>query len=104
MALRLPGNTDPTMRGRTGSEVIDHEILAEMASSLGAAGRKVEQVMARLHAHAGDAESRRDLLREAAAAVYAYFIQRELCGLRRHQDVIREYRIPDEVLARLGAT
>jgi hypothetical protein len=39
----------------------------------------------------------------AAQAVYAYFIQRELCGLRRHRDVIREYAIPDEVLARLGA-
>lgn len=103
MALRLPGSTDLSMRGRTGLEVLDYEIVEEMATALGAAGRKVEQVMARLHAHSGDAESRKALLKEAAAAVYAYFIQRELCGLRRHQDAIREYRIPNEVLVRLGA-
>ena len=47
--------------------------------------------------------SARSLLKRAAEAVYAYFIQRELCGMRRHQDVIREYRIPNEVLVRLGA-
>ncbi|WP_348630558.1 DUF6665 family protein, partial [Mesorhizobium sp. M7A.F.Ca.CA.004.02.1.1] len=32
-----------------------------------------------------------------------YFIQRELCGLRKHDAVIREYNIPRAVLARLGA-
>ncbi|WP_348639918.1 DUF6665 family protein, partial [Mesorhizobium sp. M7A.F.Ca.US.001.04.1.1] len=32
-----------------------------------------------------------------------YFIQRELCGLRKHDAVIREYNIPKAVLARLGA-
>ena len=37
------------------------------------------------------------------AAVYAYFIQRELCGLRRHDEIIRDYAIPREVLVRLGA-
>ena len=30
--------------------------------------------------------------------------QRELCGLRRHGEIIRELAIPDEVLARLGAS
>jgi hypothetical protein len=35
--------------------------------------------------------------------VWKYFIQRELCGLRDQRDVIREYRIPNEVLMRLGA-
>jgi hypothetical protein len=42
-------------------------------------------------------------LRNAAAAVHAYFIQRELCGFRRHDDVIREMGIPRSVLVRLGA-
>ena len=36
-------------------------------------------------------------------AVYAYFIQREVCGFRRHDEIIREFAIPQEVLARLGA-
>jgi hypothetical protein len=103
MSLRPPGSTDLSSRGRTGLEVLDHELVSEMATALGAAGRKVEDVMGRLHAHNGDGESRKALLKEAANAVYAYFIQRELCGLRRHHDVIREYRIPNEVLVRLGA-
>jgi hypothetical protein len=30
-------------------------------------------------------------------------VQRELCGLRDQQQIIAEYRIPGEVLARLGA-
>lgn len=103
MALKLPGSTDLAARGRTGLEVLDVEIVAEMATSLGTAGRKVEAVMVRLHAHQGGAEERKALLKDAAEAVYAYFVQRELCGLRRHDDVIREYGIPREVLVRLGA-
>ncbi|PSJ60606.1 DUF6665 family protein [Kumtagia ephedrae] len=103
MALKLPGSTDLAARGHTGLEVLDYEIVAEMATSLGTAGRKVEAVMARLRAHQGEADQRRALLSEAAEAVYGYFVQRELCGLRRHDDVIRDYGIPREVLARLGA-
>jgi hypothetical protein len=103
MSLKLPGSNDLAMRGRTGLDVLDYEIVAEMATTLGTAGRKVEAIMARLHAHQGDADERLALVRAAAEAVYAYFVQRELCGLRRHDDVIREYGIPREVLARLGA-
>lgn len=104
MALKLPGSSDLAMRGRTGLEVLDYEIVAEMATALGTAGRKVEASMARLHTHQGDSEERMALVKEAAGVVYAYFVQRELCGLKRHDDVIREYRIPREVLVRLGAT
>lgn len=83
--------------------LLDHEIAAEKASSLGRAGERVEQTLARLRAHNGNVLGRIALQKEAAEAVYAYFIQRELCGMRRHQDVIREYQIPNEVLVRLGA-
>lgn len=83
--------------------LLDYEIAAEKASSLGRAGRRVEEALAALGAFEGESDNRRLLLKEAAEAVYAYFIQRELCGMRRHQDVIREYGIPNEVLVRLGA-
>ena len=59
--------------------------------------------LTRLKAHADSEEGREALLKAAAEAVHAYFIQRELCGLRRHGEIIRELAIPDEVLARLGA-
>ena len=59
--------------------------------------------MALLYAFDGEAAERRLLVKQTADAVWAYFIQRELCGLRRHDDAIREYGIPREVLVRLGA-
>ncbi|MGB3501273.1 MAG: DUF6665 family protein [Mesorhizobium sp.] len=102
MALRLPGQiTIERAVSATGIQPIETEIVAEMASSLGHAGRKVEAALKALNA--GDPANRDALLRHAARAVHAYFIQRELCGLRRHDDVIREMGIPRAVLVRLGA-
>ncbi len=72
-----------------------------MAAALGRAGQKVEQTLERLNA-ATDTE-RQLCLKAAAQAVHAYFIQRELCGLRNHDDPIRHYGIPRAVLVRLGA-
>ena len=40
---------------------------------------------------------------DAREAVWAYFVQRELIGFRKHNDVIQELKIPPEVLAGLGA-
>lgn len=84
-------------------DALGQEILAEKAASLGRAGRKAEAGLAALREHSGDPETRAVLVKSAADAVYAWFIQRELCGLRRHHDVIRDYAIPNEVLVRLGA-
>ena len=70
---------------------------------MGRAGERVERALAALKAHQGDDTERTRLLKAAAEAVYAYFIQRELCGMRRHQGVIYEFQIPNQVLARLGA-
>lgn len=82
---------------------IEQELLGEKASSLGDAGRAVERTLAALRDAASGQADRQGLLREAADAVQAYFIQREACGLRRHQDAIAHYGIPGEILARLGA-
>ena len=92
-----PGNTSDSVG------LLDYEIAAEKAAALGRAGGRVEQALAELAAFEGSAEDRVVVLKRAAEAVYAYFIQRELCGMRRHQDVIREYQIPNAVLVRLGA-
>lgn len=106
MSLRLPGRiTVERASSATGLQPVEQEILGEMASSLGHAGRRVEQALARLREDeaALDSEAREKRLRAVAATVHAYFIQRELCGMRRHDDVIREMGIPRRVLARLGA-
>jgi hypothetical protein len=101
MALRLPGQGGSPSRA-TGIDHLDYEIAGEMASALGRAGARVQAALDRLAA-AAEGDERGAVLKDASEAVYAYFVQREACGLRRHGDAIRDYAIPPEVLARLGA-
>jgi len=102
MSVRMPSNFGKSSPQETALDLLGHEILAEKANALGRAGQKVEETLARLRQNA-DEHVRPRLLKDAAEAVHAYFIQRELCGLRRHDSVIREYDIPKAVLVRLGA-
>lgn len=90
-------------RGESIFDPLNTEILGEKAAALGRAGEKVESTLAALRAHDGRDAAREKLVSAASHAVFAYFVQRELCGLRRHDDIIREYAIPREVLVRLGA-
>lgn len=102
MTLRLPGPGGA--RFQTGLDTLDYELAGEMASSLGRAGDRVALTLAALAAHEVRDAERAALLKAAAEAVHAYFIQRELIGLRRHHDAIADYGISPEVLARLGAS
>ena len=88
-----------TVRPEAGTAAIEHEIQAERASSLGAAEKRVIKALAQLN----DGPEHEERLSEARQAVWAYFVQRELIGFRRHADVIRELKIPGQVLAGLGA-
>ena len=103
MSVRPPDLSKLRHSTDTSLDVIGQEILAEKAASLGNAGRKVAKAMEELKRRENDAASRPALVKAAADAVYAYFIQRELCGMRRHDEIIRDCSIPKEVLARLGA-
>ncbi|OWW04671.1 hypothetical protein ATY81_01415 [Rhizobium sp. R72] len=84
---------------------LDYELSSARADALGRQGRKAEAALARLAAWSpGDRRhDRQTLLDEASEAVWALFIQREICGLHNDKDVIKRYQIPGEVLARLGA-
>jgi hypothetical protein len=103
VTLRPPQRYGQQRSGQLGPNPLEIEIAGEKAAALGRSGEKVEQTLARLRSLELAAPERAASLREAVEAVYAYFIQRELCGMRRHHDVIREYGIPNEVLVRLGA-
>ncbi|MER9337382.1 hypothetical protein NKJ06_25930 [Mesorhizobium sp. M0293] len=102
MSLRPPPHLAGASAAEAAFDALGHEILAEKAAALGRAGKRVEETLAKLRENA-DEQLRPRLLKEAAEAVHGHFIQRELCGLRRHDAVIREYNIPKAVLARLGA-
>jgi len=101
--FRTPRNLSTELNIQTGASVLDAEILAEKASSLGRAGQNVESTLRDLRELDATAPERPRAVKSAARAVYHYFIQRELCGFRSHADPIRQYGIPNEVLARLGA-
>jgi hypothetical protein len=105
MSVRPPQNFSYRHSVASGMSALEYELLAERANALGRHGRKVELALAELKAWdpaRRSAEQRDDLLYEAADAVWALFIQREICGLRNSADVIQRYGIPKEVLARLG--
>lgn len=104
MSLRAPkqfGQISKVVNPETGLAMVEAEILSETATSLGHHGRKVERALEALQA-AEEAE-REDMLYAAAREVWAYFIQREMMGMRDHRLIIREMGIPDAVLRRLGA-
>lgn len=107
MSLRLPGTLSaarPAPAPEGAFDALGHEIMAEKAAALGRAGDRAAECLRALRECEAGTPGRADALRTAAQAVHAWFIQREICGLRRHQDVIRELAIPREVLARLGAS
>lgn len=82
-------------------DAFHHEALAEKAASLGRAGNRLAAELATIAAYlAGPAQDA--AVSAAADAAHGYFIRRELCGLFAHQDVIEDYGIPPEVLARVG--
>ena len=103
MSVRMPSNFGRGGAQESALDLLGHEILAEKAAALGRTGQRVEETLKKLRENR-EQDQRARLLKEAAAAVHAYFIQRELCGLRRHESVIREYDIPRAVLVRLGAS
>jgi hypothetical protein len=89
-----------------GWNVLDYEIAQQKAQTLGNLGSQVEQALAKLRAFDARAEGpeRSALLDQAADRAWAFMIQRELCGLRHWDAVVKEYGIPREVLNRMGRT
>ncbi|SFZ80956.1 hypothetical protein SAMN02983003_0228 [Devosia enhydra] len=100
MSLRDSIELIQAVKPEAGFKAIETEIMAERASSMGAADAKVKATLAALAA-ATEAD-RPVALAASRNAVWAYFVQRELCGFRRHADVIRDLGIPDAVLLGLG--
>lgn len=104
MTLRPPKALSPNFSTAGTFNVLEYELMSERADALGRHGLKVEKALAALSTLKGDAAAdlRERLLDEAADAVWAFFIQREICGLRDSRDAVRRYGIPKEVMARLG--
>ena len=103
MSLRPPRGS----RSTTEVVALDYEIAQEQASALGRLGRALEAALAALsdydNAHPQRDSVRAQLVQAASHALWCFIVQREACGLRDPRPVIRDYRVPAEVHARMGA-
>lgn len=99
MAVRPPRRSERIQKDPL-TAAIEHEALEEKAATLSRLTRKLEEALAAL-GDAGEAERER-LLARAGEALWHVIIQRELCGLRRHDALMRELAVPGAVRARMG--
>jgi hypothetical protein len=99
-SLRMPQSFVQRLGVETGEAVLRYELLEEQAHALGRMGGKVEAALAQLREHEG--QGRAEVLKAAADAVWCFFVQREVMGLRDRAAIIAQYQIPREVLVRLG--
>lgn len=102
MSFRPPSDS-LTRKGGATINAIEAAVAAEKAASLGHAGHRLERALAALRATKGE-RPREELVDEAAELAWGFLIQRELCGLRDREQVITDFAIPPEVIARIGAT
>jgi hypothetical protein len=96
------------------ADVLADEFGREKASALGRLGRALEATLAALaefdagnlrEASAAEgSQLRTSLVAEASVALWHFVVQREACGLRDIRYVLRDYRVPSEVAARMGAS
>jgi hypothetical protein len=103
MTLRPPQGHSTKMP----TVALDYEIAQEQASALGRLGRALETALTALAEHDTAAPAtdmhRKQLVQQASEALWCFIVQREACGLRDPRPVIRDYRVPAEVYARVGA-
>ncbi|PYB70081.1 DUF6665 family protein [Rhizobium wuzhouense] len=104
MSFRPPASLLASASGDLLS-ALDQELAGEMADALGRAGRKAEIALLQCaEARGKSAEILSAAVDEAAQAVFALSVQRELCGMRNQAAMIRQYDIPKDVMARVGIT
>jgi hypothetical protein len=102
------------MRLRTGQDVLEYEIRQEQAATIGRLSRELRDTLDVLdtfnrRANSGKAAAdSRDLQRAhlvdaAAYALWNFVVQRECSGFRRTEQVLKDYAVPVEVRAKMGA-
>jgi hypothetical protein len=109
MSLRPPRQFSASARNPSSPpSALEVEMAQEMASALGRLGRRLERALAAIATfdaagHGNRAGARARLVAEAGDALWHFIVQREACGLRDSRQIQRDYRIPAEVWARMGA-
>ena len=102
------------MRLRTGQDVLEYEIRQEQAATIGRLARELRGALDALDAFNSRASSSRTaadsrdpqrarLVDAAAYALWNFVVQRECSGFRETEQVLKDYAVPAEVRAKMGA-
>jgi hypothetical protein len=91
---------------RSGYATLQYEIAEERAAALGRLGRRLDAALTALAAYPRTANSDRKirdgLVEQAGYALWLLAVQREACGLNNLGHLLQVYRVPNEVVARMG--
>jgi hypothetical protein len=91
---------------RTGYAALQYEVAEERASALARLGQRLEDALTALAACPRTANTdrtiRNRLVEQAGYALWLFVVQREAIGLNKIDHVIQVYRVPNEVIARMG--
>jgi hypothetical protein len=90
---------------RSGYATLQYEIAEEKASALGRLGRRLEAALTALAACPRTSSNRKirdHLLEQAGYALWLLAVQREACGLNNLTHLLQVYRVPNEVVGRMG--
>src|SRR6516225_2884560 len=99
---------------KTGLDVLEYEIRQEQAATIGRLGRELHDALDALGtfdkqmSSGSAAADRRDrqrgrLVAAAAYALWNFVVQRECSGFRGTEQVLKDYAVPVEVRAKMGA-
>lgn len=102
MSLKPPRRFSAKALEATPLGGLEHELMAESAHNLGHAARALRASLDRLAEAATDAPDRSALVAEAGERLWYLVVQREACGLRDTEVLMRDYRVPAEVRLRMG--
>jgi hypothetical protein len=82
---------------------LEYEIRQEKAAALHRIALRMETALEAFRkADPANSDRRRDLLEEAAEAVWFYILQRESLGLRQNTKALDQFDVPGEIRARIG--
>jgi hypothetical protein len=103
------------MSVRRGQDALEYELRQEQAATIGRLARDLRQALDALDAHKRAAKSaatgagsrdlqRQRLLDAAAYALWHFVVQRECSGFGGTEQVLKDFAVPVEVRALMGAT
>lgn len=100
--LRMPQHLADAPHVGTGEARLKFELLEEIDAGLRRCEQRIETALRELREHP-EPEGRGPLVDAAADAVWELIVQHEANDCCDHSALIERYRIPPEVMARVGA-